>query len=345
MQRADLTVYEQGQGFQMMFDLGISVKEIAEQTGFGETTVRKRLTISKLPEEKMKGAEARGGKLEDYIKVCEIESEQQRNALLEYVGTNNFENQYRVIKRAQTINNNMPGIKEELKAFAVKGKESDRWNSKFEEVLKCDAEKWEPGKLTPAKVIEGVKYVWVDCYGTIYLLKPAEKKKKTVVKKSKKEKAADEKRELLRQAAERAFELRKVFVLEFEASKKYADVLNEWMLNIIEHRMSGIYSSADRSVIKERIGQKDSNYYITKDLLEKYKADNPGNYLALLVWNESGDCKDKRYSKANFGEIMPEHSDNYSLNNIYSYLCRLGYQMSDEEIALQNGKHELFKTE
>ena len=107
MQRADLTVYEQGQGFQMMFELGISVKEIAEKTGFGETTVRKRLTISKLPEQEMKAAEERGGKLEDYVKICEIEDEKKRSKLLEAVGTNNFEYNLNSAIKEQKIKKNM----------------------------------------------------------------------------------------------------------------------------------------------------------------------------------------------------------------------------------------------
>ena len=41
MQRSDLTVYEQAQGFQMMLDLGATVEEIAEKSGFSVRPVRK----------------------------------------------------------------------------------------------------------------------------------------------------------------------------------------------------------------------------------------------------------------------------------------------------------------
>ena len=43
MQRSDLTMYEQAQGFQMMIDLGETQTKIAERTGFSQTTVSKRL--------------------------------------------------------------------------------------------------------------------------------------------------------------------------------------------------------------------------------------------------------------------------------------------------------------
>lgn len=48
MQRNDLTVIEQAQGFQMMLNLGSTEEEIADQTGFSRSTVHKRLEIAKL---------------------------------------------------------------------------------------------------------------------------------------------------------------------------------------------------------------------------------------------------------------------------------------------------------
>ena len=48
LQRNDLTYYEQAQGFQMMMNLGDSVDEISEKTGFSKSTVKHRLEIAKL---------------------------------------------------------------------------------------------------------------------------------------------------------------------------------------------------------------------------------------------------------------------------------------------------------
>lgn len=39
MQRNDLTIYEQAQGFQMMLDLGETAETIAEKTGFSTSTI------------------------------------------------------------------------------------------------------------------------------------------------------------------------------------------------------------------------------------------------------------------------------------------------------------------
>src|SRR5699024_8991558 len=51
MQRNDLSVCEQAQGFQLMLDLGETEETISEKTGFSRTTVRHRLNIAKLDQE------------------------------------------------------------------------------------------------------------------------------------------------------------------------------------------------------------------------------------------------------------------------------------------------------
>ena len=57
MQRNDLTIWEQAQGFQMMLDLGETEESIAEKTGFSKTTVRHRLNIAKLDQKLLKEKE------------------------------------------------------------------------------------------------------------------------------------------------------------------------------------------------------------------------------------------------------------------------------------------------
>lgn len=57
MQRSDLTIYEQAQGFQLMLDLGDTEEQIAEKTGFSKTTIRRRLNIAKLNQDELKKKE------------------------------------------------------------------------------------------------------------------------------------------------------------------------------------------------------------------------------------------------------------------------------------------------
>jgi len=60
MQRSDLSVSEQAQGFQLMLDLGETETTIAEKTGFSRSTVRHRLNLAKLDQETLGSAELSG---------------------------------------------------------------------------------------------------------------------------------------------------------------------------------------------------------------------------------------------------------------------------------------------
>lgn len=57
MQRNDLTIFEQAQGFQMMIDLGETPETISKRTGFSKSTVHHRLNIAKLDMKELKKKE------------------------------------------------------------------------------------------------------------------------------------------------------------------------------------------------------------------------------------------------------------------------------------------------
>ena len=60
LQRNDLTYYEQGQGFQMMLDLGDDIGAIEEKTGFSKTTIKHRIEIAKLSKKSIEKLMQRG---------------------------------------------------------------------------------------------------------------------------------------------------------------------------------------------------------------------------------------------------------------------------------------------
>ena len=86
MQRNDLTVLEQAQGFQMMLDLGETEESIAEKTGFSRTTVRHRLQIAKLDPKALKKHEDEDHEFQlsitDLIALEEIKDMKTRNEIL-----------------------------------------------------------------------------------------------------------------------------------------------------------------------------------------------------------------------------------------------------------------------
>lgn len=90
MHRTDLTPIEQADSFQMMLDLGDTVQTIADNTGFSETTVRRRLNLLDYDRTKLEAASERGGTLQDYMELQKIKDPDRRNRVLDAIGTTNF---------------------------------------------------------------------------------------------------------------------------------------------------------------------------------------------------------------------------------------------------------------
>lgn len=90
MQRVDLTMYEQAQGFQMMLDLGETINDISSKTGFSERTVQRRIKLLELDQEKFKESADRGATLMEYMEISKIKDIDKRNEILDHVGTKEF---------------------------------------------------------------------------------------------------------------------------------------------------------------------------------------------------------------------------------------------------------------
>lgn len=87
MQRQDLTVPEQAYGFQLMFDWGYSVKDIAEKTGFSESTINHRLQIAKLDKTLLNKRQQDDGdymqlSMMDFYRLEKIKDIRKRNEIL-----------------------------------------------------------------------------------------------------------------------------------------------------------------------------------------------------------------------------------------------------------------------
>lgn len=91
MQRSDLTVYEQAEGFQLLLDFGNSIEKIAKNSGFSESTVRRRVKLLELDKGKFKAASDKGATLDDFAKLDKIKDPERKNKVLESIGTSDFE--------------------------------------------------------------------------------------------------------------------------------------------------------------------------------------------------------------------------------------------------------------
>ena len=85
MQRADLTVFEQAHGFQLMLDLGDTVQTISDKTGFSQATVKHRLEINKLSKKAIETAAENDFQptISDFIELERVKEIDERNKILE----------------------------------------------------------------------------------------------------------------------------------------------------------------------------------------------------------------------------------------------------------------------
>lgn len=345
MQRSDLTVYEQAQGMQMMFDLGVPVAEIVEKTGFAETTVRKRLKIATLPTEQMQRAVERGGTLEDYVQIADIKDAKERRELLKKVGTRDFEFSLTRAKRQQVEAEKTPLVKAELKAIGAKAVKNSVYNSNYERFKQCDIRDWKEGTFKKPKGKE--ELFFEISYGTVYLMRKKSKAQKKKEEKSKCElRIENANRELMR-LTKTAYECRVNFVKNFTAVEKHKETIIKWLVQFAARTITD-YCSRDRKYINSEIGS-DEKYSVDAPKWRQFIAEDKRAPI-VVAYALAGDDENRGYYTAgwyasNNAKSAPKYRGNQSLDRIYEFLCELGYEMSETELQLQSGEHELLKGE
>ena len=190
LQRNDLTFYEQGQGFQMMLDLGDTIDEISEKTGFSKNTVKHRVEIAKLPKKAIEDNKFQLT-IGDLIELEKIADVKKREKILSDAwDSNNLKNRINQEIREQKIQKNLKQVKEWLKKCKVKkaGAYGIQYSSDYEKLLTIDLEDLKGMSLEKLKAkVDGKTDVeWSDSYscGSIYICRKLSKKEKPKKKKS-----------------------------------------------------------------------------------------------------------------------------------------------------------------
>lgn len=226
MQRADLTVYEQAQGFQMMLDLGSTVEEIAEKSGFSEKTVRRRVKMMELDQKTLKEVSARQLSLGDFDALAQIEDIKERNKVLESIGTRDFDANMSRALSVQAERRNRPIVKAWLKEVGAKElTQQEAWSNKYVSYPGCSyyiyLPKWGEDGNKPPKNIKGEIFYVLD-RSNLCLYKKREKAKpeKKPPEQVAKEKAIREAWKSLEESATLAYDLRKQFIEKLNVTSK-----------------------------------------------------------------------------------------------------------------------------
>jgi len=341
MQRSDLTIYEQAKGFQMLLDLGETQQSIAEKTGFSPATVSRRVKLLQIKSAAFEKSQGKQISMEDYLRIADLKTKSAQKEALEAAGTNNFNWTMKRLLEEQLKNEVLPKMEKELKELgAVKLKNS--YDSNYSYLKGINFADYTPGCI--AKGIKKEKELFYYVYSnSVSIYKKAKMVAAQKSVKSDEKKAADRARRQLKTVSDEAYALRRDFIASFSASVKFADIINQWAIKAIVFDAADYNINFNREECKEIIGQ-ETGYYVDAALITKFMKEQPSRAAAVIVWCALGDCKAQTYCDAQYYTHMPTHAKNSTLDRIYAFLCDIGYEMSDEEIALQNGTHPLFNT-
>ena len=344
IQRSDLTVYEQAQGFQMMLDLGDTVSDIAKRTGFSDTTVRKRVKLLELDQKTFAQSIERGATLSDYAELEKIKDIKRRNKVLGFIGTKEFGWELNSAITEEKCKEHKPGVMAQVKEFATEMKNSDCYSGKYNYFDRVNFDSDDP-KVKKPKDAGKIKYFYYadDRYVTMYMERPNGEKPK----KSKEELEREERNARHKELVKQAYGLRLAFARDFKVTNKNRATVDEMAIAAL---FRGSYVNQDTF---RDIYCIETKFRHTWESAEK-GGETFDEALARILGAEGSAAKNSLFigsylrlergaeSCIGYCGNFDKH-DSYDL--LYTHMSALGYEMSSEETAIFDGTHEMYVKE
>ena len=344
MQRADLTIIEQAEGMQMVLDLGISVADLSKQTGFSETTIRRRVKLLKLDRTELEAAEGRGGTLKDYMALDEIEDPGRKTKVLKTIGTRDFIwglknalEEEKTIKALCEIEKKLAEFAEQLAEDETKGKAIIRnyysWRTSYEEPKDANENKYYYTIKNPGKSGMMVR-LYVD-------IEDDDEEPSASISMSKEWEWLDEMADRDAETGTMLYELRRQFISEIPESRIGAHI--ETIIKALLHNLDsrhdpGIYKIM--GIKTEGLGWKTKP---DAEELSRYIDEHPARALMLYAWGRIDDDSILIFE----GDEWDDYDTKYVINQddrnldrlkeIYDFLKEFGYEMSTEEKEYLDG--------
>lgn len=333
LQRSDLTILEQAEGFQMMLDLGDTVKSISETTGFSEATVRSRIKLMEYDYDKLQKSVNRGATLQDFAELAEVKDTKLKNKVLDTIGTSNFQYELRRAKEHEESQRKKAEARDILDTFATRIKDTEK--DKLQQV------KWISlyGKVEieiPADA-DSRKYYYTDGnYIVLYAERTEEEQMENDIRTAA-EVARIERQEGLSQIANRLYDMRYDFVKNLTGLKQQTAVLTEllagsFLLNRYTYFDVGTFCDILDLPYDEETKK------IKLESVSMMIDASVERVLLAVAYSNFGDATNKRYH-----DYTGEYCENETLDKLYEMLVKLGYELSDEERAYVEGTLPLFK--
>lgn len=374
IQRNDLTVLEQAQGFQMMIDLGSTVEQLSKDTGFSPTTIYHRLNIAKLDPKAV--ARNQQYTITDLIELEKIDSIKERNKILKDDSSySNLHQRIATAYREQESKKIAKEVRKRLEAAGLVEKEANSWDSKIgaysSEYIREDTKPESiklKGKDDSGKKVQFTHYWISSAYNVItYALKPKGKKPEKSEAEKKKDSLEKEIKKLWTQLTDEGHEISEsicIFCEDTSSLKRKAAsdrgaadaLVAETFLYLAVERPSWYDLN---SMTPSGVGVSRSNSdWSDPHHHEKWAADvilafrdkypiEPVCLAAAFLADLSAaiadsdhitePCRDFYWSK---GKVL-NYECLYKLRKICSILKYLGFELEEEQQALLEGKSQL----
>ena len=367
MQRQDLTVYEQAQGFQMMMDLGFTASEIGEKTGFSERTVNNRIKLTKYRKRDFEAACNRGATLMDFAELEKIEKAEDRYEVMRAAGTPDFRQKLKGKIREQEFEKNQKRVKALMKELDIREiPKNETYSNKYESFLDIDLGLPDK-KITDQlekKLDPQTEYVYEISryYGDNGMLrirrvlkKPgglsqAEKDHRAMVRKM------NDHLRKVKSFYKEAYELRCQFVKEYTPANGGGGIAN-----VAERSLRAALRQKNHWDDRLQIEHRWNDHYIRRifDLPERPEKNEDlfelvgakGNLAKIMLAFTLGggvlsDSPDVGWYDRSDGRW--KEKDNWytpEAEAIYGFLEECGYQMSEMEKQLRDGTHPCYQME
>ena len=356
VQRSDLTVYEQAEGFQMMLDMGGSVEEVAQKTGFSETTVRNRVKLLRLDKKEFQKAEKRGATMTDYLKLNAIEDPERRNKVLQTIGTANFNAYLKNALEVEAFEKRMDRVRNYFR------NEQDWCRERTDEVVSYREgdfsyytayDKHHPEDPKKPADADTRGYIWaITAPNTITVykenLQSCEKAPLSPAgqRRQKLKEDLEEIKNQLKSISKVHLELRDDFIHDFTATTTYEMDIQAFAAKAMLSLGNGHIHRMDTDRLGNLLGvPRDTKGALDEAALKSQLFNRPQYALLCSTYTLLEGIGQKYHDSGSWicdVGFPPVHEKNTTLDLIYEGLCSMGYEMSDDELRMQFGTHPLF---
>lgn len=350
MQRNDLSVCEQAQGFQLMLDLGETEETISEKTGFSRTTVRHRLNIAKLDQEILAEMEENEGfqlTLTDLYELEKVKDIEHRNKILAHASNSreikwNVERAVREEKENRAAGEIIAKLEELGVKPAPKKAKDERWSGKWDDVKHIELRAWIEDGSSTIDLPDTIEQLYYYRYfSDVYVVKKHIKDEQVLSEGEKRRNQIDQNKRKIKSILKEMKRVRNSFILgiisgTFKAPKEYDAQADLWRLcmdlvcsgsGIYKNKIYDFYGISSEYEIKEEEKER---------ILSEFKALTQEKQMMIML---SGACEP--YEPTDYEGHCKD--DMKTLREFYKILERYGFSFGSlEEMKILNGTHELY---